>query len=244
MPASATVCGLPDALSTIESPPVSAPTTLGVKLTATAQVPPAASVDPQLVTSLKFPTAVIDVMVSASSPVFVTYTRVGGVVVPTVCDRKVTPAGNTAIPARGAATRTGDTMLAPANTTRPTTPENANAQTARAAARRLPGRRKANHSAANATAHASAVGFQRNSPDPAGGPKGSRNIGGTIGVSVLGAILSHQLPVKIQSSIAALNLPPQALAAIPSGGSPQAIFDSARIAATRAQLPHKVGANR
>ena len=64
-----------------------------------------------------------------------------------------------------------------------------------------------------------------------------RNIGGTIGVSVLGAILSHQLPVKIQSSIAALNLPPQALAAIPSGGSPQAIFDSARIAATRAQLP-------
>ena len=64
-----------------------------------------------------------------------------------------------------------------------------------------------------------------------------RNIGGTIGVSLLGAVLSHQLPGKIQEQIAALNLPPQALAAIPSGGSPQAIFDGARIAATRAQLP-------
>ena len=64
-----------------------------------------------------------------------------------------------------------------------------------------------------------------------------RNIGGTIGVSLLGAVLSHQLPVKIQSSIAALNLPPEALQAIPSGGSPQAIFDQANILATRAQLP-------
>lgn len=64
-----------------------------------------------------------------------------------------------------------------------------------------------------------------------------RNIGGTIGVSLLGAVLSHELPAKIQSSIAALNLPPQALAAIPTGGSPQAIFDQANITATRAQLP-------
>jgi EmrB/QacA subfamily drug resistance transporter len=64
-----------------------------------------------------------------------------------------------------------------------------------------------------------------------------RNVGGTIGVSILGAVLAHQLPVKIQENIAALNLPPQVLAAIPSGGSPQAIFDSARIAATKAQLP-------
>ncbi|HUQ42639.1 MAG TPA: MFS transporter, partial [Candidatus Limnocylindrales bacterium] len=67
-----------------------------------------------------------------------------------------------------------------------------------------------------------------------------RNIGGTIGVSILGAVLSHQLPARIQSSIAALNLPPQALQAIPSGGSPQAIFDQANIAATRAALPANV----
>jgi len=63
-----------------------------------------------------------------------------------------------------------------------------------------------------------------------------RNVGGTIGVSILGAVLAHQLPVKIQENIASLNLPPQALAAIPSGGSPQAIFDPARIAAVKAQL--------
>ncbi len=67
-----------------------------------------------------------------------------------------------------------------------------------------------------------------------------RNIGGTIGVSVLGAVLAHQLPAKISSSIAALDLPSQAVAAIPAGGSPQAIFDSARIAATRASLPPQV----
>jgi EmrB/QacA subfamily drug resistance transporter len=64
-----------------------------------------------------------------------------------------------------------------------------------------------------------------------------RNVGGTIGVSILGAVLAHQLPVKIQESIAALNLPPQIAAAIPSGGSPQSIFDPAAIAAAKAQLP-------
>jgi len=41
-----------------------------------------------------------------------------------------------------------------------------------------------------------------------------RNVGGTIGVSILGAVLAHQLPVKIQESIAALNLPPQIAGAI------------------------------
>jgi MFS family permease len=64
-----------------------------------------------------------------------------------------------------------------------------------------------------------------------------RNIGGTVGVSILGAVLSHELPTRIEQQIAALNLPAEAVAAIPSGGSPQAIFDPARIAAIQAQLP-------
>jgi EmrB/QacA subfamily drug resistance transporter len=64
-----------------------------------------------------------------------------------------------------------------------------------------------------------------------------RNIGGTIGVAILGAVLSHDLPRRIQDAVTSLNLPPQALAAIPSGASPQAVFDSARIATTRAALP-------
>jgi EmrB/QacA subfamily drug resistance transporter len=64
-----------------------------------------------------------------------------------------------------------------------------------------------------------------------------RNIGGTIGVAILGAVLSHDLPKKIQENIAALNLPPALLASLPTGASPQAIFDPAKIAALRASVP-------
>src|SRR5881409_690476 len=64
-----------------------------------------------------------------------------------------------------------------------------------------------------------------------------RNVGGTVGVAILGAVVSHQLPQRIQTQVAALNLPPQVLASLPSGGSAQAIFDPARIAAAKAALP-------
>jgi EmrB/QacA subfamily drug resistance transporter len=64
-----------------------------------------------------------------------------------------------------------------------------------------------------------------------------RNIGGTIGVAVLGAVLSHDLPKKIQENVAALNLPPVVLQNLPSGATPQAIFDPAKIAALRASVP-------
>jgi hypothetical protein len=65
-----------------------------------------------------------------------------------------------------------------------------------------------------------------------------RNIGGTVGVAILGAVLSHELPQKISAALASLNLPPQARAALGGGsGSPQALFDPAQIAATKASLP-------
>ncbi|HKY51421.1 MAG TPA: MDR family MFS transporter [Candidatus Limnocylindria bacterium] len=64
-----------------------------------------------------------------------------------------------------------------------------------------------------------------------------RNIGGTIGVAILGAVVSHQLPERIRAQVAALSLPPQVSAALPTGGNAQAIFDPARIATTRASLP-------
>jgi EmrB/QacA subfamily drug resistance transporter len=64
-----------------------------------------------------------------------------------------------------------------------------------------------------------------------------RNIGGTIGVAILGAVLSHDLPKKIQENIAALNLPPALLSSLPTGASPQAVFDPAKIAALRASVP-------
>jgi hypothetical protein len=64
-----------------------------------------------------------------------------------------------------------------------------------------------------------------------------RNIGGTVGVAILGAVLSHELPIKIQEKVSALNLPPQFANALPQGSSAQAIFDPNAIAATKASLP-------
>jgi MFS family permease len=64
-----------------------------------------------------------------------------------------------------------------------------------------------------------------------------RNVGGTVGVAILGAVVSHELPQRIQTQVAALNLPPQIAASLPSGGSAQAIFDPVKIAATKASLP-------
>jgi EmrB/QacA subfamily drug resistance transporter len=64
-----------------------------------------------------------------------------------------------------------------------------------------------------------------------------RNIGGTIGVAILGAVLSHELPGKINDAVSSLNIPPQARGALPQGGTAQALFDPNQIAATRAALP-------
>ncbi len=65
-----------------------------------------------------------------------------------------------------------------------------------------------------------------------------RQIGGTIGTAVLGALLSQRLAGNIQSQVASLHLPPQASRFVPSGGgSPQALFDPAQIAARRAAVP-------
>jgi len=64
-----------------------------------------------------------------------------------------------------------------------------------------------------------------------------RNVGGTVGVAILGAVVSHELPERIKTQVAALNLPPQISASLPSGGSAQAIFDPVKIAATKASLP-------
>ena len=51
-----------------------------------------------------------------------------------------------------------------------------------------------------------------------------RNIGSTVGVAILGAVLSHELTQKIVASI-----PPQFAGAIPANGNAQAIFDPAVI---------------
>jgi EmrB/QacA subfamily drug resistance transporter len=67
-----------------------------------------------------------------------------------------------------------------------------------------------------------------------------RNIGSTVGVSILGAVLSHELPLKVSSAIAGLNLPPGAAGALGQRtGNPQALFDPAALAAAKAQLPQE-----
>ena len=62
-----------------------------------------------------------------------------------------------------------------------------------------------------------------------------RQIGGTIGTAVLGSVLSQRLPVNIAAQLHQLQLPAEAARFIPSGGSPQTLFDPAHLAALRAQ---------
>src|SRR2546429_7694164 len=61
-----------------------------------------------------------------------------------------------------------------------------------------------------------------------------RQIGGTIGTSVLGSVLASRLAPSIQSQVAGLHLPPQAGRLGPSGlGNPQAVLDPSAIPARR-----------
>jgi EmrB/QacA subfamily drug resistance transporter len=46
-----------------------------------------------------------------------------------------------------------------------------------------------------------------------------RNLGGTVGSSILGAVLANRLPTYLGTRIASLNLPAQALQHLPSGGA-------------------------
>lgn len=62
-----------------------------------------------------------------------------------------------------------------------------------------------------------------------------RNVGSTVGVAVLGSLLTRDLPARIGTAVAALGLPPAALAA-QGGGSAQSLFDPARLAILPAPL--------
>jgi EmrB/QacA subfamily drug resistance transporter len=65
-----------------------------------------------------------------------------------------------------------------------------------------------------------------------------RNLGGTVGTAVLGSILARQLPEAIHEQVRALHLPVQfQLPGGVGGGSPQSLFDPARLARLKASLP-------
>jgi EmrB/QacA subfamily drug resistance transporter len=57
-----------------------------------------------------------------------------------------------------------------------------------------------------------------------------RNLGGTVGSAILGAVLSNRLPGYLSTRIAALHLPPQVLQNLPKTGSPNAILDPTLLA--------------
>jgi len=57
-----------------------------------------------------------------------------------------------------------------------------------------------------------------------------RNLGGTVGSAILGAVLANRLPDYLATRVAALHLPPQVQAALPKGGSANSILDPALLA--------------
>jgi len=70
-----------------------------------------------------------------------------------------------------------------------------------------------------------------------------RNVGGTVSTAIMGSILARLLPDKISGQIDSLRLPAAVAGRFKSfsggtgGGSPQQIFDPAKLAQTRAGLP-------
>ncbi|HEY3193786.1 MAG TPA: MDR family MFS transporter [Candidatus Dormibacteraeota bacterium] len=52
-----------------------------------------------------------------------------------------------------------------------------------------------------------------------------RNLGGTVGSAILGAVLANRLPDYLKTRVADLNLPQQVLDRLPKGGSANAILD-------------------
>src|SRR5690348_14262242 len=77
VPESGTFCGLPAALSVTRSAPARGPATVGVKVTDTRQLAPAATGAPHALAAEKSPVADTEVIVSGWFPVFATVTVFG-----------------------------------------------------------------------------------------------------------------------------------------------------------------------
>jgi EmrB/QacA subfamily drug resistance transporter len=57
-----------------------------------------------------------------------------------------------------------------------------------------------------------------------------RNLGGTVGSAILGAVLANRLPDYLATRVAALHLPAQAVSSLPKGGSANSILDPTLLA--------------
>ncbi len=82
-PESATVCGLPDALSLIERVPVLVPPAMGLKVTLKVQFAPAAKEPPQSFVAEKSPLTPTVIIVKEDCPEFVSVTVWAELAIPT-----------------------------------------------------------------------------------------------------------------------------------------------------------------
>ena len=69
-----------------------------------------------------------------------------------------------------------------------------------------------------------------------------RNLGGTVGSSILGAVLANRLPGYLEARIAALHLPATVIARLPKGGSANSILDPTLLAKLPPAFVHAIRA--
>jgi EmrB/QacA subfamily drug resistance transporter len=67
-----------------------------------------------------------------------------------------------------------------------------------------------------------------------------RNLGGTVGSAILGAVLANRLPDYLKARVTSLNLPPQVINSLPKGGSANSILDPTLLAKLPAVFVHAI----
>jgi EmrB/QacA subfamily drug resistance transporter len=67
-----------------------------------------------------------------------------------------------------------------------------------------------------------------------------RNLGGTVGSAILGAVLANRLPDYLKARVTDLHLPPQVLASLPKGGSANSILDPTLLAKLPSAFVHAI----
>jgi MFS family permease len=67
-----------------------------------------------------------------------------------------------------------------------------------------------------------------------------RNLGGTVGSAILGAVLANRLPSYLATRVSALNLPPQVAGSLPKGGSANSILDPTLLAKLPPAFVHAI----
>jgi len=67
-----------------------------------------------------------------------------------------------------------------------------------------------------------------------------RNLGGTVGSAILGAVLANRLPDYLKTRVTDLHLPAQVVNSLPKGGSANSILDPALLAKLPAAFVHAI----